>query len=185
MRSFSRAVSPVRIGLFVAASIVAAGCGGGAASAPATSFPVATPTPSGSGTPIASNSTYTTPPALNGDVLRISFGSGVPAGETISYIGVAPPGVMMTANFYIGAAFTIGPSPMPFSAIAGVTLVPGKPPATGFASDFYQEQPSFAHAATPFAVAPSTTFTPGDNDPTPTLVTLSSGALYFIAVYTR
>jgi hypothetical protein len=183
MRSFNLVKTPVGAGL-AAASIALAGCGGAAAMQSATTFAVGTPAPSG-GTPIASNSTYTTPVTSNGDAVRISFGGGVPAGETISYIGVTPPGIIVPASFYTGAAFTVGPNPIPFSAIAGVTLVPGKPPATAFASDFYQEQPSFAHAATPFAVAPSTTFAPGDSDPNPTLVTLSSGAVYFIAVYTR
>jgi hypothetical protein len=170
-------------GLVAVASIALAGCGGASAQ-PTGSFAVGTPAPSG-GTPIASNSTYTTPVTLNGDALRISFGNGVPAGETLSYIGVTPPGVLVPASFYTGAAFTIGPNPIPFSAIAGVTLIPGKPPATGFAADFYEDQPSFAHAAPPFAVAPSTTFVPGDSDPNPTLVTLGSGAVYSIAIYAR
>ncbi len=184
MRGFNGTLTPVTVGLFAAVSFALAECSGGAGMQPTGTFAVGTPAPSG-GTPIASNSTYTTPVTPNGDAIRITFGNGVPAGETISYVGVTPPGVMVPASFYTGAAFTIAPSPIPFSAIAGVTLVPGKPPATGFASDFYQEQPSFAHAATPFAVAPSTTFRPGDSDPNPTLVTLSSGAVYFIAIYTR
>ena len=159
-----------------------AGCGGGSpANLPMGALSTPAPGPSG-GVPIASNPVYTTPPTPQGDTLLITFGNGVPPGETLAYQGVTPPGVFVPATFVTGAVFSVGPLPMPVSAITGVTLVPGTPPQTGLVAAVYQNSPAFLHAAPPFRVAPATSFAPG-NDPSPTLLTFISGATYSIAVY--
>jgi hypothetical protein len=171
-----------RLGFAVLAAFAVTGCGGGGGTAQAPIiFP--TPTPGGPGSvPITANSTYTTPTTLSGDTLQIAFGNAVPPGEWIDYVGVTPPGVLVPASFFTGAAFTIGPWGIPVSAISGVTLVPGVPQPSSFAADLYQNTPSFAHASPPFRVAPATAYQPG-TDSNPTLTLLSPNALYSIAIF--
>lgn len=170
-----------RVTFALLAALAVTGCGGGSTSAQTpVIFP--TPTPVGpGGVPIASNSTYTTPPDASGTMLQIAFGNGVPPGESLAYIGIMPPGVLVPASFFTGAGFIIGPATIPVSAITGITIVPGAPQQTGFVASLYQEAPSFAHASPPFRVAPATAYQPG-TDPNPTLTLLGPNAQYFIAV---
>jgi len=169
-----------RVGFAVLAALAVTGCGGSTAQAPI-NFP--TPTPVGPGAvPITANSTYTTPPTSSGDTLQIAFGNGVPPGESIAYLGIAPPGVLVPASFFTGAAFTIGPYAIPVSTISGVTLVPGVPQQSTFAANLYQNTPAFAHASPPFRVAPAAAYQPG-TDPNPTLTLLSPNALYSIGIF--
>jgi len=147
--------------------------------------PAATPFPTGTSVPmpLSANSSQTFATGGAGYSLRVDFGSGVPAGETLYYHGGQPLGWFMASSFIDGVVFSVGPNAVPVSAISGLTQTLGKadPPGTTYGASL-SDLPAENRIPLPLAIAPSTTFqTSGTTAGTP-ITALAPGTVYFIAV---
>jgi hypothetical protein len=172
-----------RTGLAVCALMLVAGCGGGSGPAPVASSP-ASPLDLGQTAPVAPNSSLFVPEKLSDVPTRLDFGAGVPPGETFTYLGALPPGTAMPATYVDGVVFTVGPNPMPVSAITDLAVNFGaSTPSQPLAAFLYEQATHPVPSAdVPLAVAPSTQFQTA-NPPTSTpLTTLRPATTYFIFV---
>jgi hypothetical protein len=147
---------------------------------------VPTPFPTGTSVPtaLAPNASLTFSGGSPGYSIRVDFGSAVPAGETLYWHGTQPIGYFMATTFVDGVLFSVGPSPVPVSAITGVTqTLPAPPPAGTNYQAGVMDVPNFNAAPLPVAVAPSTAFHTGPGN-AGTLTTLMPGTVYLIDIST-
>ena len=174
--------------LGLAAVLLAAACGGGGTTTAVP--PVATPSPSvvpfGGTVALAPNSAVSFAGGANpARRIRLDTGDGVPVGETLTHLGSLPPGIFVIATFIDGVYFSVGPNPMPASALKDVVLDLGTPPpATPIEAVMYEggapAGSPLRATVLPLAVAPSTSFQTNGSWTGAPLTTLQPGLTYWI-----
>ncbi len=174
--------------LGLAALLLAAACGGGGTTTAVS--PVGTPSPSvvpfGGTVALAPNSAVSFAGGANpAHRIRLDTGDGVPGGETLTHLGAMPPGVLVVSTFIDGVYFSVGPNPMPASALKDVVLDLGTPPPATPIKALISEVGAgpgspLRETVLPLAVAPSTTFQMNGSWTGAPLTTLQPGLTYWI-----
>ena len=174
--------------LGLVAVLLAAACGGGGTTTavPPVGMPSPSVVPFGGTVALAPNSAVSFGGGANqAPRIRLDIGDGVPGGETLTYRGSLPPGVTVVSTFIDGVYFSVGPNPMPASALKDVVLDLGTPPpATPIEAVMYEGGAAAGSplraTLLPIAVAPSTTFQTNGSWTGAPLTTLQPGLTYWI-----
>jgi hypothetical protein len=185
-RSFILSLRLIAGPLALAALVLAAACSGGGGTTPAP--PTAPlPVPFGGTVAVPSNGALLFPGQNPRHTIRLDIGDGVPSGETLTHTGSLPPGILVVSSFIDGVTFSVGPNPMPASALRDVVLDFGGPPPGSPIEALISEVGAGAGSplrenVLPIAVAPSTNFQMNGSWTGAPLTTLQPGLSYWIFI---